>query len=385
MRKASCELNNRHDCAVFSHPRQQTHFARSLIIGTRKRSIKLHVRLLLVRADRFSIVQNMTPASRFSYLFIVAVIVVAGATHLATPLLTVLFSYFALRKLYFRKRKWLSIILFLVILLGTLYGFGYLIRQAFIAFPKIATESIPPMIAYAQSHGIELPFSDLESLKAATLDMIKDEFLFVGNFARAATRQFVFGLVGIVVAVSLFLNPRIQKLPSEPKDPNLFTAVTDEIKNRFRLFYGSFETVMGAQLLISGINTLLTAIFVLAVSLKYRTLVVGLTFLCGLLPIVGNLISNSVIAGIAITISPRIAIAALIFLVVLHKLEYFLNSKIIGDRIQNPVWLTLLALISGKRFMGMPGMILAPVVLNYIKVEASRLQPPDAAPADEHD
>ena len=241
------------------------------------------------------------------------------------------------------------------------------------------------MIAYAQSHGIELPFSDLESLKAATLDMIKDEFLFVGNFARAATRQFVFGLVGIVVAVSLFLNPRIQKLPSEPKDPNLFTAVTDEIKIRFRLFYESFETVMGAQLLISGINTLLTAIFVLAVSLKYRTLVVGLTFLCGLLPIVGNLISNSVIVGIAITISPRIAIAALIFLVVLHKLEYFLNSKIIGDRIKNPVWLTLLALIIGERFMGIPGMILAPVVLNYIKVEASRLQPPDAAPADEHD
>jgi len=327
----------------------------------------------------------MTRAARFSYLFIVAVIVVAGATHLATPLLTVLFSYFALRKLYFRKRKWLSIILFLVILLGTLYGFGYLIRQAFIAFPKIATESIPPMIANAQSHGIELPFSDLESLKAAMLDMIKDEFLFVGNFARAATRQFVFGLVGIVVAVSLFLNPRIQKLPSKPKDPNLFTAVTDEIKIRFRLFYESFETVMGAQLLISGINTLLTAIFVLAVSLKYRTLVVGLTFLCGLLPIVGNLISNSVIVGIAITISPRIAIAALIFLVVLHKLEYFLNSKIIGDRIKNPVWLTLLALIIGERFMGIPGMILAPVVLNYIKVEASRLRPPDAAPANEHD
>src|SRR5207302_10251126 len=104
--------------------------------------------------------------------------------------------------------------------------------------------------------------------------IVKGGFRFVGDFARAATRQFVFGLVGIVVAVSLFLNPRIQKLPSEPKDPNLFTAVTDEIKNRFRLFYGSFETVMGVQLLISGINTLLTAIIVLAVSVKYLTWVV---------------------------------------------------------------------------------------------------------------
>jgi len=326
----------------------------------------------------------MTGAARFSYLFIVVVIVVAGATHLATPLLTVLFSYFALRKLYFGRRKWLSVALFLIVLSATLYGFGFLIRQAFIAFPKIAADSIPPIIAYAQSHGIELPFSDLDSLKGATLDMIKDEFLFVGNFARAATKQFVFGLIGIVVAVSLFLNPGIQKFSTKPKNPNLFSAATDEIKIRFRLFYDSFETVMGAQLLISSINTFLTAIFVLAVSLKYGPFVVGLTFLCGLLPIVGNLISNSIIVGIAFTISPRVAIAALVFLVVLHKLEYFLNSKIIGDRIKNPVWLTLLALIIGERFMGIPGMMLAPVVLHYIKVETSRLPPPDAAPVDEH-
>jgi len=52
---------------------------------------------------------------------------------------------------------------------------------------------------------------------------------------------------------------------------------------------------------------------------------------------VGNLVSNSIIVGIAFTISPRAAIASLFFLVALHKLEYFLNSKIIGDRIKNPV------------------------------------------------
>jgi predicted PurR-regulated permease PerM len=66
------------------------------------------------------------------------------------------------------------------------------------------------------------------------------------------------------------------------------------------------------------------------------------------------------------------ALIALIFLVVLHKLEYFLNSKIIGDRIRNPMWLTLLGLIVGEKLMGIPGMILAPVVLYYIKVEAKR-------------
>jgi predicted PurR-regulated permease PerM len=321
----------------------------------------------------------MTRTARFSYFFIATVIVLAGVTHLATPLVTVFFSYFALRKLNFAKRKWLSVVLFLVVVAASLYGFGFLIRQAFIAFPKIATESIPPVIAYAQSHGIDLPFSDLDSLKAATVDVVKDEFLFMGNFARAVTTQLVFVLIGIVVSVSLFLNPRVEKFSDKPAGPNLFTAITDEIRIRFRLFYESFETVMGAQIRISAINTLLTAIFVLAVSIKYGAFVIGLTFLCGLLPIVGNLISNSIIVGIALTISSRVAIAALLFLVALHKLEYFLNSKIIGDQIKNPVWLTLFALIIGERLMGIPGMILAPVVLNYIKVETSQLPPPKAS------
>ena len=36
------------------------------------------------------------------------------------------------------------------------------------------------------------------------------------------------------------------------------------------------------------------------------------------------------------------------------------------------MWLTLLGLIIGETLMGIPGMILAPVVLHYIKVEASK-------------
>src|SRR5437773_12454657 len=166
------------------------------------------------------------------FFFLVAVIVLAAATHLGTPLITVLFSYFALRKVYFGRRKWLSLVLFFVVVAATLYGLGFLIRQAFIAFPKLAAESIPPFIAYAQSHGIELPFSDLDSLKAAIVDVVKNEFLFVGNFARAATTQLAFVLIGIVVAVSLFVNPRIEKSSNKPKSSNLFTATTDEIKIR---------------------------------------------------------------------------------------------------------------------------------------------------------
>ena len=94
--------------------------------------------------------------------------------------------------------------------------------------------------------------------------------------------------------------------------------------------------------------------------------------MCGLLPIVGNILSNTLIVFVGFTLSPRMALVALVFLTLIHKFEYFLNSKIVGDRIKNPLWLTLIGLVPGEKLLEIPGMILAPVVLHYIKVEASQ-------------
>ena len=38
------------------------------------------------------------------------------------------------------------------------------------------------------------------------------------------------------------------------------------------------------------------------------------------------------------------------------------------------MWLTLLALLFGERLLGIPGIILAPVVLSFIKVQASKFE-----------
>jgi predicted PurR-regulated permease PerM len=155
---------------------------------------------------------------------------------------------------------------------------------------------------------------------------------------------------------------------------SLYSTVVRELVIRFGTFYDSFARVIGAQIVISLINTALTSIFLVWNGFNYATVIIVLTFLCGLLPIIGNLMSNTLIIGVAFTMphGPRMALISLIFLVVIHKLEYFLNSKIIGDRIRNPMWLTLIGIVLGEKLMGIPGMILAPVVLHYIKVEASK-------------
>ena len=129
-------------------------------------------------------------------------------------------------------------------------------------------------------------------------------------------------MVGCVVAISLFLNARLEL---DREKYVLQTTSTPSAATRSRLrfaaLYQSFATVMGAQIAISAINTVLTMIFVLAVELPYAVVIIGVTFLCGLLPVIGNLISNTIIVGIAFTVSPKLA-EALAFLMAIHKLEY---------------------------------------------------------------
>lgn len=325
----------------------------------------------------------MTKPVRISYWFIAATFVLVGVLHLGTPLLAALFSFLLLERLHFVRSKWLAIGIFALILLAGSAALGRFTAQAVVALPAVAEKAIPSIIDYADTKGVALPFTDWASFKEVALQGAKSQFQYVGRVATGATRELVFLIIGIVVAASLFLNSAVDLDRAKHRiRNNLYSLTSEAIAERFATFYQSFATVMGAQLVISLINTVLTAVFVLVTGLPNAVVVIGVTFLCGMIPVVGNLISNTIIVAIAFTVSPRMALAALGFLVVVHKLEYFLNSKIIGDRIRNPVWLTLLGLILGERLMGIPGMILAPVLLNYLKVEASGIEVEEEGEAD---
>ena len=318
-------------------------------------------------------ITNLTRQERISYGLMIALLAMVGALHLTTLVIAALFGYFALQCFTFGGRKWLAVALYVLVAVGILVGFSFFARRAYETLPSIAEKTIPAVVGWAQQRGLELPFTDFESLKDLGLDEVKKSFANIGRSVRGAMFQIVALIIGVVMPVSLFLNARWQ----HDDDPHvvrgsLYSTVSQELALRVETFYKSFKTVMGAQILISAINSALTAGFLLWGDYPHIPVMVGLTFGCGLLPIVGNLISNTLIIGVGFTISPKMALFALIFLVTIHKLEYFLNSKIIGDRIKNPMWLTLFGLIVGERLMGIPGMILAPVVLHYIKVEASR-------------
>jgi len=314
----------------------------------------------------------MKPQTRISYVLMAVLLVLVGWLHLGTLVLTSLFGYFALVKFSLGRSRLLGLALYIVAVVAIGWGATYFARRAYVTLPEIAETTIPKVVEFAEEKKIQLPFTDYDSAKRVAVDEVKSRIANLVHYVHTATFEVASLVIGLFVAASLFLNVRWGTEDTQTPRESLYSQVVGELVTRFQTFYASFSRVIGAQIIISLINTVLTAIFVVWNRLPYAAVLVMITFLCGLLPIVGNVISNTLIVFVAFTVSPKMALFALVFLIVIHKLEYFLDSKIIGERIRSPLWLMLLGILIGEKVMGIPGMILAPVVLHYIKVEASK-------------
>ena len=92
-------------------------------------------------------------------------------------------------------------------------------------------------------------------------------------------------------------------------------------------------------------------------------------FSAGLLPVIGNLISNSVIVIVSLSHSIYAAFGALAFLVVIHKLEYFVNARIVGTQIRARAWELLIAMLTMEAAFGIAGVVAAPIYYAYLKDE----------------
>ena len=122
-------------------------------------------------------------------------------------------------------------------------------------------------------------------------------------------------------------------------------------------------------------NTFFTAVYLAialplsGVHLPLTKTLIAVTLVAGLLPLIGNLISNTIIVVVSMAHSPQIALASLVFLVVMHKLEYFLNARIVGGQIKAAAWELLTAMLVMEAAFGLPGVVAAPVVYAWIKDE----------------
>ena len=72
---------------------------------------------------------------------------------------------------------------------------------------------------------------------------------------------------------------------------------------------------------------------------------------------------------VSLSVSPFVALGSLVYLVAIHKLEYFLNARIVGTRIEARAWELLLAMLLMEAAFGIAGLIAAPIYYAYLKDE----------------
>ena len=233
-------------------------------------------------------------------------------------------------------------------------------QQQLMPLVEKARQQLPAMVV---DH---LPDS-VDDLRVGAVELARKHAAGLQLAGKGAVRVFVHIIIGLVLGAIIALS---RARPAHQVGP-----LAAALGLRCQRLAEAFHNIVFAQVKISLINTLLTAIFLLGalpllgIHVPLSKTLVALTFVVGLLPVVGNLLSNTAVTVAALSVSLGVGVAALGFLILIHKLEYFLNARIVGTQINARSWELLIAMLLMEAAFGLPGVIAAPIYYAYLKGE----------------
>jgi predicted PurR-regulated permease PerM len=219
-------------------------------------------------------------------------------------------------------------------------------------------QKLPPDLA---SH---LP-DELLAAQSWLVEYLQSQAHALSGFGTAGLRG------GLLVYVGLVVGALIVGTPTGLDHGSLRLA----LRRRGADFMNAFRQIVVAQFWIAAFNATCTAAFLwlalplAGVAIPYSATLVGLTFVAGLIPIVGNLLCNSVLTIAGVSVSPTVGLACLLFLIAIHKFEYFINAKLVGKRTNTAAWELLSVMFIGEAIFGVAGLVAAPLYYAYVKRE----------------
>ncbi len=211
---------------------------------------------------------------------------------------------------------------------------------------------------------------DAAAVQHWLMGLVKSQASGLRSLGGSALNATLMALVGLVCGILLAnVTPRA---PGGPLAANL--------RESARRLQSAFAQVVVAQVWIAGLNASLTAVLLYVlfplfdVTFPHAGLLVGFTFVAGLVPVVGNLLCNAVLALVGATVSPAVGLAALTWLIAIHKLEYFVNAKVVGARIQTAAWELIAAIFVMEAVFGLAGLVAGPLAYAWLRLELRELR-----------
>lgn len=317
---------------------------------------------------------TLSAPRKASYALMLLVLFAAARFDLGHALIAGLFAFLMLHQAHEalagagaspRVARWWAVGLFCVVGLLLAVIFASFIKIGMARLPLLLDRVLPRLDVLAGRLGLDLPVDNVADLRELILQSVMENARSVTSTSGLLTRGFFQIVAAVVASILIFLRGPARAEEKRGLDEEFLR----ECGARVALFCASFERVMSAQVLIAAINAGMAAAFLFAFHFPFRTMLTLTAFVCGLIPVVGNVISNSLIVAAALTRSDHLALGALVFLVVVHKGGYFLYSRIVGARIATPTWAILLGLLVGEALMGVTGVILAPTLIHYFREE----------------
>ena len=209
--------------------------------------------------------------------------------------------------------------------------------------------------------------SDAGEMREAMTRWLREHSVDVQQVGRRTGVMLVHVIVGMAIGAMIAMR--------EAFDHDAGGPLTRALAERVYRMGEAFRRVVFAQVKISAINTIFTAIYLtvvlplLGIHLPLTKTMIAVTFIAGLLPVIGNLISNTMIVVVSLAHSPVVAASSLVYLIVIHKLEYFLNARIVGVKISAKAWELLIAMLLMESIFGLAGLVAAPICYAWLKDE----------------
>lgn len=296
------------------------------------------------------------------------------AALLVYKLVDVLTPWLRVRAMDRDVARLLAVALIATVVVGALVGIGvgvvFLLKHSGQSLPallqrmaEIVEEARPNLPQWLANYIPE----DAETLRQLLVNWLREHADFLQLYGKGLGRGLVHVIMGMVIGALLSLQKATQPHERRP--------LTDQFAEHGTRLASAFQRVVFAQFWISLINTFFTWLYLdvvlrlFGVDLPLVKILVLLTFVVGLMPIIGNLVSNTAIVVVCLSQGAGIAAVSLAYLVIIHKLEYFLNARIIGSHVNARAWELLIAMLVMQAIFGIPGLIAAPIFYAFFKDE----------------
>lgn len=268
--------------------------------------------------------------------------------------------------------RWLAVLIVLVGALGLFVGFVALAIPVLVTQASTLAQELPHYLRVLKN-----PHTTLGKLNARFHIVTSLQHLVNGGASSGLTS----GVLGvgkaivdavasavIVVTVSIYLLadlPRVKRAVYQlaPRTRRArMVLLTDEVVNRV----GGYVLGNLFTSLIAGIGTWAWA---LAFGIPYALLLGLVVAVLDLIPVVGSTIGGILVALVALTVSPGLAIATAVFYFVYRFLEdYVLTPRIMARTVDVPGLLTVVATVIGGTLLGIIGALIAIPVAAGIKL-----------------